>query len=182
MLTKVSIWRAPYLVASETRDVMFWQRLLLIAQRSHALRPTWHGEDWLCFGISRREDDGGLAVANLQRRQTIADILTFFVEADRAANHHPIGNVGRAQRLNERLGIGRARTLIGVGGDQGRLEREADINIEGIIGKRLGKGRIDRLGKGLIGVHPRIVREAVFGIFAQRLDKRTLIETRRTWA
>src|SRR5262249_3776356 len=85
------------------------------------------GEYGLRLRGGRGEYDRRQQVQVLHARRGDPFHLTLRVELDRTAERHLVGDVGLADRFGERLRVGRAGALERVGGDEDRLEGEADV-------------------------------------------------------
>ena len=72
-------------------------------------------------------------------------VLALGVELDARTDADIVGDVGRADRVGERLRVGRAGALVGVGRDQQRLEREDVVGVQVDAGKRLGERGLELL-------------------------------------
>ena len=70
-------------------------------------------------------------------------VLTLGVERDAGTNADIVGDVGGADGIGKRLRIGRAGALIGVGGNQQRLESKNMIGVQIDGGIGLGQSRFE---------------------------------------
>ena len=85
-----------------------------------------------------------------------------------------VGDVGRADRLGQRLGVGGARALEGVGGDQDRLERVDVVGVEMTSGCALANAASTACSAACWGRTR--VEDGVVGELAQRLAELLLVQ------
>ena len=117
--------------------------------------------------LIRRQRPLRLRVGRILRRQShdlAADILhgavlhlvvlSLGVELDAGSDAGIVGDVGGADRVGQRLGVGRTGTLVGIGGDQQRLEGEDVVGVEIDAGVGLGQRRFEDRRQLLVRVVP----------------------------
>ena len=113
---------------------------------SAALVVRAHRKFGLGVGGGLRRDRDQLAAAVLDGGVLQLVVLALGVELDAGTGADIVGDVGRADGVGERLRIGRARPLVGVRGDQQRLERIDVVGVEIDAGMRLGERGLELLG------------------------------------
>src|SRR5215831_7271340 len=101
--------------------------LTTLSNDNLCLLVVWPGEHRLGRRGAGRQYHGRQLVQVLYTRRADAFDLALGVELDRPTEGHLVGDVGLADRVGQRLRIGGLGALERIGGDQDRLEREADI-------------------------------------------------------
>ena len=111
-----------------------------------------------------------LAAAVLDRAVLDLVVLAFGIELDAGADADIVGDIGGADGVGQRLRIGRTGALIGVGGDQQRLERVDVIGVQIDAGIGLGQRGFEHLRQLLVRIVPRDEAHRTVGQLAQRLE------------
>src|SRR6185369_11352061 len=91
---------------------------------------------------------------------------------------------GRADRPHQLGAIGRACALEAIGGDEKRLESEADIEAfyrEAIAGMRRLERRFQRLAHRRLRIGPRQIVDRIIRERPERLKELLVVKSRRAW-
>ena len=126
----------------------------------------------LDFGIGRdfRRHRDEFAAAILDRRVLQLVVLAFFVELNAGTGADVVGDVGLANGVGQRFGIGRARALECVSRNQQRLKRIDLVGVE--IDPRMGLGErlIQLLAQRLVRIVPGHEAQRTVRKLAERLQ------------
>src|SRR5580704_1924630 len=121
-------------------------------------------------GNSRRRKGHKFAAAVLNCGNVELVVLSLAVEVNTRSDAGIVGDVGGADGLRQRFGIGGAGALVGVGRNQQRLERKDMIGTEVDAWGSRSQCGFKHSAQSLMRVVPRREAYRAVGYFAERLE------------